>query len=229
MAQSIRAQALLLLLALGLGAGLGLLYDLLRPLRRRTGDALWDLLFCAAAAFGCFCFAMRSENGRLGSGELAVSLAGFCLYTSLLSPAVAPRLEFSARALGGFWIIMGLRIKKYRISQKNSFKIRARELSYYSVGRFRHGRKKDADPDRAAGPAAVRGGLPGRAGTQGAGGAGHGPGAHGGAQLGRKGKPCGAAAARRRPEHGGLGDARLAAAGTGQTGRDRIPLPAGKR
>ena len=79
MTQSIRAQALLLLLAFALGAGLGLLYDLLRPLRRRTGDALWDLLFCAAAALGCFCFAMRSEHGRLGSGELAASLAGSLL------------------------------------------------------------------------------------------------------------------------------------------------------
>ena len=121
MALSIRTQALLLLLALGLGAGLGLLYDLLRPLRRRTGDALWDLLFCAAAAFSCFCFAMRSENGRLGSGELAVSLAGFCIYTSLLSPAVAPRLELFARALGGFWIFMGERIKKIQNFAKKLF------------------------------------------------------------------------------------------------------------
>lgn len=93
MGQSIRAQALFLLLAAGLGVGLGLLYDLLRPLRRRTGDALWDLLFCAAAALGGFCFAMRSDSGRLGSGELAAALAAFWLYARLLSPAVAPLSE----------------------------------------------------------------------------------------------------------------------------------------
>ena len=121
MTQSIRAQALLLLLALALGAGLGLLYDLLRPLRRRTGDALWDLLFCAAAAFSCFCFAMRSENGRLGSGELAASLAGFCIYISLLSPAIAPTLERAARALERCWIFMGGGLKKIQIFAKKLF------------------------------------------------------------------------------------------------------------
>lgn len=123
MAQSIRAQALLLLLALGLGAGLGALYDLLRPLRRRTGDGLWDLLFCLAAAASCFCFAMRSENGRLGSGELAASLAGFCLYTALLSPAVAPVLEGAARRIGKFWIFMGACAKKIQSHAKKLFQI----------------------------------------------------------------------------------------------------------
>ena len=116
MALSIRVQALFLLLALGLGAGLGLLYDLLRPLRRRTGDALWDLLFCAAAAFGCFCFAMHSESGRLGSGELAAALAGFCLYAHALSPGVAPPVE-------RFWIFMGSCSKKIRHFAKKLFQI----------------------------------------------------------------------------------------------------------
>ena len=89
MAQSIRVQALFLLLAAGLGAGLGLLYDLLRPLRRRTNDALWDLLFCLAAA-----------------------LAGFLLYVHALSPSVAPVLERLTRGIGSIWIFMGGRLKK---------------------------------------------------------------------------------------------------------------------
>lgn len=122
MAQSIRVQALFLLLAAGLGAGLGLLYDLLRPLRRRTNDALWDLLFCLAAALGCFCFAMYSGSGRLGSGELAAALAGFLLYVHALSPSVAPLLERLTRGIGSIWIFMGGRLKKIQIYEKKFFK-----------------------------------------------------------------------------------------------------------
>lgn len=122
MAQSIRVQALFLLLAAGLGAGLGLLYDLLRPLRRRTNDALWDLLFCLAAALGCFCFAMYSGNGRLGSGELAAALAGFLLYVHALSPSVAPVLERLTRGIGSIWIFMGAQLKKIQICEKKFFK-----------------------------------------------------------------------------------------------------------
>ena len=123
MAQSIRAQALYLLLAAGLGTALGLLYDLLRPLRRRTGDALWDLLFCAAAAGACFCFAMYSGSGRLGSGGLAAALAGFLLYVHALSPSVAPLLERSARRVGSIWIFMGGQLKKIQVFAKKFFKI----------------------------------------------------------------------------------------------------------
>ena len=70
MALSIRAQALSILLALGTGAGLGLLYDLLRPVRRRGRGAVWDALFCAAAAALCFLLALREETGRLAGGQL---------------------------------------------------------------------------------------------------------------------------------------------------------------
>ena len=79
MALSIRAQGLSLLLALGAGAALGLLYDLLRPLRRRSRDGLWDLLFCAAAAACCFLLAMREENGRL---PRHISASAFCAISS---------------------------------------------------------------------------------------------------------------------------------------------------
>ncbi len=50
-----------LLLALALGAAAGLLYDLLRPPRRRTGPrlgALLDVLFCLLSGCGAFLYAM---------------------------------------------------------------------------------------------------------------------------------------------------------------------------
>ncbi len=122
MAQSIRTQALFLLFAAGLGAGLGLLYDLLRPLRRRTNDALWDLLFCAAAALGCFCFAMYGGSGRLGSGQLAAALTGFLLYVHGLRPSVAPVLERTARGIGNIWVFIGRQLKKIQICEKKFFK-----------------------------------------------------------------------------------------------------------
>ena len=74
MALSIRGQALSLLLACGLGLVLGLLYDMLRPIRRRGGDTLWDGLFCLCAAGAAFFLAMRAESGVLGTGELLMSL-----------------------------------------------------------------------------------------------------------------------------------------------------------
>ena len=122
MARSVQAEALFLLLALGLGGLLGLVFDLLRPLRRRSGDALWDLLFCAAAAAAGFVFAMGSENGRLGSGELAACCAGFCLYVHVLTPLVAPLLERIVSGIGHIWIIMGKCLKKIHLRVKKHFK-----------------------------------------------------------------------------------------------------------
>ena len=77
-----------LLLAVGLGAGLGLLYDALRPLRRRTGPfsgAVLDILFCAAAGAAVFVYAMGADSGRLGIWELCATLLGFLLYMHTLS------------------------------------------------------------------------------------------------------------------------------------------------
>ena len=102
MGLDIRAQALSLLLALLLGAGLGLLYDLLRPIRRRGGNTLWDLLFCLTAACLAFLFAMRAENGELGSGELLLSLLGLVLYMQLLSPLLLPFWERRIQKIGAF-------------------------------------------------------------------------------------------------------------------------------
>ena len=122
MGVSLRTQGVSLLLALTAGVGLGILYDLLRPLRRRCGDMLWDLLFCAAAAAAGFVFAMHSENGRLGSGELAACCVGFCLYVHVLTPLVAPLLERVAVGIGHFWIIMGKCSKKIHFRVKKHFK-----------------------------------------------------------------------------------------------------------
>ena len=90
---SIRAQGLSLLLSFSLGVGLGLLYDLLRPIRRRSRDWIWDTLFCLAAATLGFLFAMRSENGRLGTGELFSILLGFCIYIHFISTLLFPIFE----------------------------------------------------------------------------------------------------------------------------------------
>ena len=76
-------QALALALAFGLGLGTGLMYDMLRPLRRRGGKplaAVTDAVFALASAFCLFLFAMQADNGRLGTWELAAALLGFLLY-----------------------------------------------------------------------------------------------------------------------------------------------------
>lgn len=100
MGQSIHAQAASLLFACAGGAGLGLLYDLLRPVRRRSGDTLWDLLFCLCAAGLAFTLAMHAESGMLGTGEIAFCLAGLLLYLWLLSPLLFPIFEKAAKTIG---------------------------------------------------------------------------------------------------------------------------------
>ena len=100
MGLEIRAEALSLLLGCAMGAGLGLLYDLLRPIRHRTRAWFWDLLFCLCAAGSAFLFAMRSESGVLGTGEILLCLAGLLLYLWLLSPLLLPRWEENVQKTG---------------------------------------------------------------------------------------------------------------------------------
>ncbi len=102
MALDPREQLVGLLLALGLGLLTGLLYDLLRPPRRRTGPAAaaaLDLLFCLLSGVGAFLFAMGAGSGRLGLWELTAMLLGFLLYLHSISPLLLPR--FTAAAAGG--------------------------------------------------------------------------------------------------------------------------------
>lgn len=121
MGLSIREQGLSLLLALGVGCALGLGYDLLRPLRRRSRDGLWDLLFCAAAAVLCFLLAMREENGRLAGGQLLSSLAGLLLYIWLFSPTLAPIWEQIAARISMIWIFGANCLKKIQKTAKKLF------------------------------------------------------------------------------------------------------------
>ena len=84
----IRDQALVLTLSLLMGAGLGILYDMLRPPRRKMkkiSAALVDALYCFLAGFAIFCFAMGADKGRLGTWELLAALAGFLVYMHTLS------------------------------------------------------------------------------------------------------------------------------------------------
>ncbi|MBR3473812.1 MAG: hypothetical protein IKH34_01955 [Oscillospiraceae bacterium] len=102
METSLRAQALSLLPALLLGMGLGLLYDLLRPPRRRVGRlpaALLDLFFALFAGAAAFLNALASSGGRLGLWELTCTLAGFLFYLWALSPLLLPVLELPFRVI----------------------------------------------------------------------------------------------------------------------------------
>ncbi len=102
METSLRAQALSLLPALLLGMGLGLLYDLLRPPRRRAGGlsaALLDLFFALSAGAAAFLNALASSGGRLGLWELSCTLAGFLFYLYALSPLLLPLLELPFRVI----------------------------------------------------------------------------------------------------------------------------------
>ena len=72
-----------------LGLCLGLLYDILRPIRYGGSLSLiWDGLFCALSALGCFMLAMA--KGRIDIWDTAAACLGFCLYINFLSPLLLP-------------------------------------------------------------------------------------------------------------------------------------------
>ena len=111
----IRDQGLSLLCFLALGLMLGLIYDLLRPLRYRfKGALIWDGLFCATAAAGCFFLA--AEEGRLGVWDIALSLAAFCMYINRLSSYVFPWIS---RFFGLFGAFVRFLEKKYFFCKKH--------------------------------------------------------------------------------------------------------------
>ena len=103
-----------------LGLGLGLLYDLLRPMRYSGGPALlWDGIFCAAAASGCFVLSMNS--GRLGQWELAAALLLFCLYINILSPHLLPHILGITQTMYNCYKIIVIKLKKLPQTVKKFF------------------------------------------------------------------------------------------------------------
>lgn len=121
MGVDLRAQALSLGLACALGMGLGLLYDLLRPFRRLSGDPVWDILFCFCAALSAFLFAMRAPDGVFGTGEMLLCLAGLLLWFHALSPSLFPVFGIFERAIGAIWIFTQNSGKKVLFSAKKLF------------------------------------------------------------------------------------------------------------
>lgn len=115
---------LALLLALTLGALAGIIYDLLRPLRRRAGHgpgAALDALFCLITGAALFTYAMGAGNGRLGLWELAAALLGFLAYMHTLSD---PILKFFTAILDGLCkaaVFCKKIIKKTALSAKSIF------------------------------------------------------------------------------------------------------------
>ncbi len=111
---AVKNQALGLTLAFVMGAAMGVMYDVLRPLRRRSGRggaALLDILyilFCGALAF---VFAMGAGSGKLGVWELAATLAGFAGYIYTLSDLVFPLLDGAAGAISRLLKQVKLKIK----------------------------------------------------------------------------------------------------------------------
>ncbi len=86
---------------------LGLVYDLLRPPRRRlrpASAAVLDLLFCVFAGSAAFLFAMGAGSGRLGTWELLAALCGFLAYMHTLSRILEPGLDWIC---AGIWHAAG--------------------------------------------------------------------------------------------------------------------------
>ena len=124
METSLQAQLLALGLALALGTGLGLLYDLLRPPRRRSGRMLaaaLDLLYALAAGTAVFLHAMGAPSGRMGLWELSAALLGFLFYLHALSPALLPVLELPYRVMGNMMRLFKKIEKNFVKSAKKFF------------------------------------------------------------------------------------------------------------
>lgn len=101
MGVNISQQLLLFLRSVLLGGVLGLLYDLLRPFRRR-GGRLWggflDALYGVTAVSALFFFVMAGD-GELRVFILLGTIGGAVLFFCLLSQLMAPLWEFWAALL----------------------------------------------------------------------------------------------------------------------------------
>ncbi len=101
MGVNISQQLLLFLRSVLLGGVLGLLYDLLRPFRRRGGlvwGGILDALYGITAVSGLFFFVMAGD-GELRIFILIGVVGGAVLFFCLLSELMAPLWEFWAAIL----------------------------------------------------------------------------------------------------------------------------------
>lgn len=74
-----------------LGFVLGLVYDLVRPARRRSstwGERVLDILYALFSGSAVFLYVLAAPGGRLGVWELLFTLCGFLSYLHLLSDRV---------------------------------------------------------------------------------------------------------------------------------------------
>lgn len=119
----IKKQAAALALAFLWGAGVGLMYDLLRPLRRRSGrimESLLDVLFCLLAFVAAFLLGQYTYRG-LGLWELLGLVLGFAAYMHSLSPGF---LKLTEGILGLFSSIFSCAVRALKKSHdflKNFF------------------------------------------------------------------------------------------------------------
>ena len=113
-----------------LGLGLALLYDLLRPLRRRGRrlTALLDGAFCLAAGLTLLLFALRRGAGELRLYCLLGAIGGAALQFTCFSPLLAPVWDFwaqTAEAAVGLALLpvrlLGRGLKKVEKFRENLF------------------------------------------------------------------------------------------------------------
>lgn len=116
---SLNEQALALLYFFSGGLALGIVYDMLRPIRRRL-SAGWipDILFCAIAAAASFVMAMSAGSGRVGTWELMSTLLGFCLYINCASRFILPLFDKAIHILETIFISLKTLIKKISLHAK---------------------------------------------------------------------------------------------------------------
>ena len=106
--------------------GCGVLYDILRPLRRRAdrGEALLDVLFCVLSGAAVFAFAMSADNGKLGTWELFTVLGSFLVY--LYGPSAAV-LRLTEGFYGAFFSALGF-LKKFVIKLMKKFRFFSKKV-----------------------------------------------------------------------------------------------------
>ena len=113
-------------LAFVMGIVLGLLYDFLRPFRRRAGKrgrAAMDVSYGCIAAGAAFLYAMAAPGGRIGIWELWMILAGFLSYLHTVSDRVYQGTDALCRVLLSGIGEMKKRLKKIQDTAKFYFHI----------------------------------------------------------------------------------------------------------